>query len=233
MLDNYITKLENMKSEYQQKIGHITAIKSNINNLKSDISIAQQQQELNNNISSTLKKAAEISRDNTKDHLEKVVTSALQFVLGKGYEFEIDLVESRGAASAEFYLKFQESGHEIKVKPEDSTGGGVIDIISTALRFAFLELLGDPVIQSSVILDEPSKMVSEGAAFKMGALIKELNNSFGRQIIMSTHNEVYGASADNELYVSQVGAYATVKEMPKYEIKEEEVEIDDEEENID
>jgi DNA repair ATPase RecN len=229
MLHKYKSALESLKQEYQELNGQKKIIQNKIKSTNTEINKLMKEQEKNSNISSVLQKAAELSRTNTKDHLKKVVSSALKYVFGKDYEFVIDLTTSRGVASAEFYIKYTEGKSEIKVKPQDSSGGGVIDVISTALRFAFLELLGDPNIQGTIVLDEPGKMVSEGAALKMASLIEELKRTFGRQVIMSTHNDVYGTSADREILVSQSGAYSYVKinNTNPINVIEEDIEIEE------
>ena len=75
----------------------------------------------------------------------------------------------------------------IKTKPEQSRGGGVIDIISLALRIAFLQI-HKPKIEGPLILDEPAKHVSEDYIFNVADFLKRASEMFNRQIIIVTHN---------------------------------------------
>lgn len=205
MISNYMEMLGDLKKEYNMKLGKVQAIEANINGLQTEVDTARVQQDKNSKISALLQKAAEVSRGNTKAHLENVCTAALRHVFGKDLEFVIDIDECRGRPEAEFFIQYTDGVDTIKVKPEDATGGGVVDVLSTALRFAFLELLKEPRIQGPILLDEPGKMISEIAANRMAALLQELQRTFNRQTIMVSHNDAYGAVADKEFTVMMTG----------------------------
>lgn len=213
MLDVFKQKVDDLKAEYNNRLGQKNVIETNIVSLQSDID--GQEISRNNNIKMImlLQQAAQLSRGNIKQHLESICTMALKFVFDKDIEFVIDIEESRGRPEAEFYIQYSDSnGDLIKVKPEDASGGGVIDVLSTALRFAFLELLDDPKIQGPILLDEPGKMISEVAATRMALLLKEFEKRFDRQIIMSTHNNAYKSVASKELTVSMSGVSSKIAE---------------------
>jgi DNA repair ATPase RecN len=150
-----------------------------------------------------LTQAATTSRDNARAHFEKIITDALQFVSqSKDYEFVIKELTGRAKASYEFYIKSTVNGVECIQKPEDANGGGFVDIISVAAKYAYLEIFNDPKIMSGTLLyDEPGKMISEQMSVKFAEYIKFLGNHYGRQTIMVTHNDNLSNVADKTFVV--------------------------------
>jgi DNA repair ATPase RecN len=150
-----------------------------------------------------LTQAATTSRDNARTHFEKIITDALQFVSqSKDYEFVIKELTGRAKASYEFYIKSTVNGVECIQKPEDANGGGFVDIISVAAKYAYLEIFNDPKIMSGTLLyDEPGKMISEQMSVKFAEYIKFLGNHYGRQTIMVTHNDNLSNVADKTFVV--------------------------------
>mgnify|MGYP004466856103 CR=1 FL=1 len=149
--------------------------------------------------------AANTSRDNARAHFEKIVTDALQFVTqSTDYEFIIKDLPSRSKASYEFYIKSTVNGVECVQKPEDANGGGFVDIISVALKYAYLEIFNDPKICSGTLFfDEPGKMISEQMSIKFAEYLKFLGNHYNRQTIMITHNNNLSSVANKTFNVSK------------------------------
>lgn len=209
-INAYIDDLDAMKNEYQSRLGSKQAIEANIASLETDIKGLEDKKDRNMKLSFLLQKAAELSRDNAKQYLEEVGTMALQYVFDKDMQFVIDVQDRAGRAEADFYIQYSDGNETIKVKPEDAAGGGVVDVLSTALRFAYLEQLKDPKVQSCIKLDEPGKMISEVASHKMASFLAELKQTFNRQTIMITHNDIYGSAADKVFEVTMINAISKV-----------------------
>jgi DNA repair ATPase RecN len=151
-----------------------------------------------------LTEAGKISREQARVHFEKIVTSALQFITqSTDYEFVIDELD-RSKASYEFYIKSTVNGVECLQKPEEANGGGFIDIIALAAKYAYLEIFSDPKIMSgTLIFDEPGKMISEDISIKFAEYIKFLGKQYNRQTIMITHNNNISSVADKSLYIQK------------------------------
>lgn len=152
-----------------------------------------------------LTQAATTSRDNARAHFEKIITDALQFVSqSKDYEFVIKELTGRAKASYEFYIKSTVNGVECIQKPEDANGGGFVDIISLAAKYAYLEIFSDPKIMNDTLLyDEPGKMISEQMSVKFAEYIKFLGTHYDRQTIMVTHNDNLSNVADKTFVVTK------------------------------
>ena len=152
-----------------------------------------------------LTESSNVARNNAKNHFEKIITEALQYVTqSTDYEFVIQEMIERSKASYEFFIKTTINGEESLQSPKDANGGGFVDIISVAAKYAYLELFNDPKIQcGTVFLDEPGKMIDEQRSIKFAEYIKELGKNYNKQTIMITHNTSLKDIADQTYYVSQ------------------------------
>ena len=180
-------------------------IEVDIESLDDKINLLVEEEEKLNKVIIILTQAAATARDNARAHFEKIVTDALQFIVqSKDYEFVIQELPNRAKASYEFYIKSTINGVESLQKPEEANGGGFIDIITVAAKYAYLEIFNDPKIMSgSLLFDEPAKMISEQMSIKFAEYIKFLGNHYNRQTIMITHNENIANVADNTFMVSK------------------------------
>lgn len=161
--------------------------------------------EILNKVILVLTESSNISRNKAKIHFEKIITEALQYVTqSTDYEFVIQEMTERSKASYEFYIKTTVNGQESLQSPKDANGGGFIDIISVAAKYAYLELFNDPKIKcGTIFLDEPGKMIDEQSSIKFAEYIKELGKDYNKQTIMITHNTSLKDIADQTYYVSQ------------------------------
>ncbi|MCI5642823.1 MAG: ATPase [Peptoniphilus sp.] len=161
-------------------------------------------------VSVLFQKTSEFAREQSKRQIEDTVTKCLQFIFETDIEFLIELSESRSVPVAEFFVQSNyPEGYSIKTKPEISRGGGVVDIISLALRIAFLQL-NQPKLSGPLILDEPGKHVSNDYIFNLGEFLKKSSNLFDRQIIMVTHNPHLSQICDKAFHVTNKNGISKV-----------------------
>ena len=158
-------------------------------------------------------KTATYAREQSKRQVEDLVTRCLQFIFETDIEFLIELSEKRSVPNAEFYVRSNyDEGYSIITKPELERGGGVVDIISIALRIAFIQL-HKPVLQGPIILDEPGKHVSEDYIFNLGDFLSKSSSLFKRQIIMVTHNAHLAQICDKSYSVDIKNGVSCVEEI--------------------
>ncbi|MFS0786957.1 ATP-binding protein [Shouchella sp. 1P09AA] len=148
-----------------------------------------------------LQQSAEYARKQAKQQMETLVTNALQYVFGPMISFEIELEEHGSRAVAEMYVVSDYDGMKVKTKPQDARGGGVVDIVTLALRVALMETT-QPKQAGPLLLDEPGKHVSGEYTHYLYEFLKSLSTMFGRQIIMITHNHHLTESSDRALMVT-------------------------------
>lgn len=162
---------------------------------------------LNDKVLLLLQKTSEFARQQAKTRIEEIVTSALSVVFDQSYIFRISLEVRSNRPEADYWL---ESGDVItQLKPPDyDKGGGVIDVITLALRLAIAELSN---VQGPIMLDEVGKHVSAEYAPNVAFFLKEYSRKFNRQIILITHNEALAEIGDVSLSVSQLDGKSVVK----------------------
>lgn len=163
-----------------------------------------------------LHQTSEYSREQARQQVEWLVTNALQAIFGGEIEFKIELGENRNRPEAEFYVVSHYDGVELKVKPQDARGGGIVDVVSLALRFAILHLF-QPPIGGPIILDEPAKHVSEEYIASVAQFLKNVSSYFQRQVVMVTHNNYLSEMADTAYRVELRDGKSQVALLKKIE----------------
>ena len=210
----------------------ITNLEKNINNLNDFISkqdgkrsqlleirqkeektleFITRQYELLEQVMILFQKTSQFAREQAKSQIEILVTKCLQYVFESDMEFQIEIEELRNKPNAEFYIINDTADFFLKTKPEQSRGGGVVDIVSLALRISFMQT-HKPSIEGPLILDEPAKHVSADYIYNVGDFLKQASEMFNRQIIMVTHNAHLAALSENSYRVQLLG---TTSELSK------------------
>lgn len=192
-------------NECDTAIAVYNANRQRIFDLDTKISNLENDSLLKEELSAILIDSAKIMRDKAKTHFEKIVTDALQFVSQDNTcKFIIEESMVRGKPAYEFYIETLVNGEVCRKKPEDSCGGGFIDIISVTAKVAYLQIFNNPRIMNVCFqMDEPGKMISEEMSVKFAEYIKFLGKQFGLQIIMVTHNDNLSAIADETFIVTK------------------------------
>ena len=204
-----ISSLENNAKELEKSViiakQNKKNIESEISSLKAKCAKLENDNLILDKAITVLTSAANTSRDNARAHFEKIVTDALQFVTqSTDYEFVIKDLPGRAKASYDFFIKSTVNGVECIQKPEDANGGGFVDIISVASKYAYLEIFNDPKIMSGTLFFyELCKMISEKMSVKFAEYLKFLGNHYNRQTIMITHNNNLSSVADRTFIVSK------------------------------
>lgn len=160
-----------------------------------------------------LTKVSDYARRQLVERIEDTVTAALQTVLSDdSLRFAVEMREIGGRASAEWRVVSRYSDTEVSNNPEDSRGGGIVDIVSLALRLALLEL-STPRPEGPVILDEPAKMVSAEYAESLAFFLKSYAQRTGRQFLVVTHNETLAEAGDVSYRVTQTDGVSEVVKL--------------------
>lgn len=154
-------------------------------------------------------KTSQFAREQAKSQIEILVTKCLQYIFESNMEFQIEIEELRNKPNAEFYVVNDTADFFLKTRPEQSRGGGVVDIVSLALRISFMQT-HKPSIEGPLILDEPAKHVSEEYIYNVGDFLKQASEMFNRQIIMVTHNAHLAALSENSYRVELLGTTSNI-----------------------
>lgn len=186
-IDEFDKYIKNANNYISKEIGKKEIIEEQIKTKsKKSLDIAEEL-ELLSKVGALLHKTSEYAREQAKFQIESLVTKCLQYVFETDIEFLVEIDEQRGKSAAEFYVVNTIEDIILKTKPELSRGGGVVDIVSLALRIAFLQT-HKPKIEGPLILDEPAKHVSDEYIYNVSEFLNQTSELFERQIIMVTHN---------------------------------------------
>ena len=162
-----------------------------------------------------LKSRAYDVRKKSTDVTSLMVTQALKPMYGDDYEFQFSYNEDKLAKGERSGFNIipiiisEIDGKHIATSVENARGGGLVEVVSVLLRFAFLKHCN---YNGLIILDETWASVS--ADQKMVNLIDFINEYIKTteiQVLFITHRaEMFGKNADNILQVSKNNGVANV-----------------------
>lgn len=154
--------------------------------------------------------AAEL-QEQLKYHISEIGTLALSAVFDDPYELLVDFVERRGKTECDIWLVDTEGN---RLDPKDATGGGVVDVVSFALRIALWSLLR-PKKRALLILDEPFRFLSADLRPKAAEMLKEISRRLGIQILMVTHSEILAEAGERTFLVGQRNGISQIEQESK------------------
>jgi len=186
---------DKLKGEYFSRKGRKEQLELQKDSISREIKRLEESIEITEKVRILIQKVSEYAREQSRRQIESLVTGCLQYIFESDLEFKIDIHEVRGKPEAEFFVVSKINGEEIKMRPQEARGGGVVDIISLALRFAMLQC-SNINTEGPVVLDEPAKHVSEEYIARVGEFLRQMAKIFDRQIIMVTHNRYLSEIAD-------------------------------------
>jgi DNA repair exonuclease SbcCD ATPase subunit len=140
--------------------------------------------------------------------ISELVSLALNSVFDEPYKMVLQYETKRNKTEAS--LLFERNGK--RFNPLSSTGGGVVDVASFALRIAIWNLASKKS-RNVIILDEPFKHLSKNLLPKAGEMLQEISKKLILQIIMVSHLEELEPYADKAILVSIKNKISKVKEL--------------------
>ena len=205
----------NFTNEITELETKVSSLNSSLNSLKGKCSLLSDQIKTGENKIEKLEYNREVYRKSVellnlvqittvkkiKGGFEQLGTYALRYVFSGDYKFLLEF-DRRGNLPV---LDFKVSTPTCKkpFNPIDSDAGGVMDILSLALRVALLEL-SKPKIEGFLLLDEPFRNIN-GEDYLQNSLkfIKEINKKINRQIILTTNKTTTFETADNAIEIKK------------------------------
>ena len=174
-------KLEQIQSDVTSKNTELDTLKNRIINIE--------------NTQVLLQTTAKETQDGLKVHLEDIVQMALDTCFPDEFIFCIEFELKRGSTVCDMFLQdpTEEKDSQFRIHPMQASGGGLVDIISLALRLA-VWTLSKP--DNVIVLDEPFKFLSDNLRPMAGDILHKMSRKLGLQIIMVTHDQVLMEIAD-------------------------------------
>lgn len=205
-------QIDRINNHLIKEKGKSEKTKEQLSNNKSNSEEILLELDLLEKVNLLFQRTSEFARNQAKLQIESLVTNCLEFVFDDNIKFEIEIKELNGRPHAKFYVVTNQGENEVKLEPELSRGGGVVDVVSLALRIAFLEI-HKPKIEGPLMLDEPGKHVSSNYIFNVSSFLKKVSELFGRQIIMITHNDFLSSIGDNSYIVQLDNGISSVEQL--------------------
>lgn len=176
------------RSELQRLQGERQALERQRQYKAAELETVRVQAQVLDQAAVLLRETSEHAREQARQQIERLVTHSLKFVFGPDFGFRIELKEGAGRPQAEFYVTSAYADGVLETRPEESRGGGVVDVVSLGLRLAMLETYRPP-LAGALVLDEPAKHVSDDFIQPVAQFLLEASQFFARQVIMVTHNQ--------------------------------------------
>ncbi len=212
MLEVYSGYLINMQKRFDAATGQRDLLEKQLTDAEAQLMQAKTDIVTWEAVQILLGKVSEFARTQMISHIEGIVSAALLAVFGEGYTFRIAMRTVGNQAAAEWQVVSSYGDTEVAASPEDSRGGGVVDVVSLALRLAMMELLR-PRIDGPLILDEPAKMLSRQHTPNLAYFLKQYAAKANRQILMVSHDAQLVEAADKSYLVTQENGISEVREI--------------------
>lgn len=128
---------------------------------------------------------SEHTRDIIKYKLESLVNSALKCIF-KDKEIKFKIIVNK-TKKIIFYDLYVETDGTITLL-YDAKGGGVLDVVTTALRISFVRMFSGNLRQT-IIFDEPFKNLDSERLTDAMEWLAEISKDFDMQFLIVTHEE--------------------------------------------
>ena len=119
--------------------------------------------------------------------IEDTVTHALRFIFETDYKCRLVTDQKRGRVEASIII--ERDG--IRLNPLKDCGGGVVDVVSFALRLVAITSDSSRSSRRLLVLDEPMKYLSAEYRPRAAQLIMDLSNKLDFQFIIVTHDDAF------------------------------------------
>ena len=167
----------------------------------------QDEQKLNSQASLFMLSEIVDRRQSQLNVIQSIATSALQQIYGDEYSLKFDTFEEQrkdGVNNFRIEIKIvsPHNGEEMETGLLNERGGGLIEVVSFALRIAALKWLK---YNGPILLDEAWKSMSNDYKIdQVVQFLREVTDSTGRQVILVTHMfDKFGPEADNIVHITK------------------------------
>lgn len=182
--ENYLKSLEKEKNSLQ---GQVDLLISQIGQIEDSLTIKKQNKALFEKCTNFLNYIQTNSNELVKQSFESIVTQALQFIMGDGWGFQLEFAKRGNLGELFFCNTTPEKKTSSRIGVRIPESGGVLDVISLALRLVILKL-AYPNKRGLLYLDEPFKGL-RGKEYLENAnkFLKFIHEKFGYMILVNSH----------------------------------------------
>jgi ABC-type transporter Mla maintaining outer membrane lipid asymmetry ATPase subunit MlaF len=153
-----------------------------------------------------IQEVAQSTQTLLRNKVTKLVNLAIRSVFDDPPEFIMEITVKRNRTECELLFKDADAID----KPLESAGGGLLDVVSFALRVVMWTF---SKTDNVLILDEPFKFVSPNLAPRVSEMVSEISTKLNLQIIMVSHAEGINDSAAVTYKIMQQDKVSTVTKL--------------------
>jgi len=198
MIEGYhITDNKFLRPRYNELVARRSVLEKDIERIEDEISSKEKSIETYTKARWVLTEVIKNTQEFFKDEVEALITLAVRSVYGPQYAFKMEF----GTANKFECNIFVEEDGEL-FKPEDENGGGVLDVLSFALKVVFWASEANRT-RNVLILDEPMKFTGDLLQLAVD-MIKEISRRLNIQVILITHDDLLAKMADTAYRVTKV-----------------------------
>lgn len=162
-----------------------------------------------------LTKLADRKREEVRVRVERIVNAALRAVFGPTISFRFDVTTLRGVVAIRPEVGFSVKGGPVHFVGVDQVAGGVVDVVSLAVRVAVL-LSRRPALRPVLIADEPLKHLSDEYLPAAAEMLRRLADECGLQMLIVSHEPDVSLRAHRVFRVTRPAGVSavTVEDQP-------------------
>jgi DNA repair exonuclease SbcCD ATPase subunit len=225
-IDNFSSEIKKQKESLIKLKGVKEQLEKQIEEAESSLINLQDEQKINSQASLFMLSEIVERRQKQLEAIQAIATSALQQIYGDEYSLKFDTFEEQrkdGANNFRIEIKIvsPHNGQTMETGLLNERGGGLIEVVSFALRIAALKWLK---YDGPILLDEAWKSMSNDYKIdQVVQFLREVTDSTGRQVILVTHMfDKFGPEADNIVHITKADGVASAGLISYQEGKENE-----------
>lgn len=189
-LDKKREEVKTLQVEARMTLTRAHEVKAEIESLQKEIVTLDKSMVLLNSL-------GEERQLKAQDTIEALVTRGLQQIFDDSLSFHIIQTVKAKAANVDFVVRTTlPDGGIVDTPVMDARGGGLAATIGFLLRVVILLLKNGRDKDNILILDETFAHVSDEYLEGVGEFVRELVDKTGIQVVMVTHQPVFGEYAD-------------------------------------
>lgn len=221
-LETVSTRLADMRRGIERDLGRKAQVEEDLENLRSNTvqyrsALLELQQALQ--VFQVLEGTWHRSFENK---LAGLISRGLSLVFNEPLRFVLETKQRGDMSTMDFKLVQMVGDDELVTDIMGAKGGGVVAVVSFLLRVLIL-LASKPPLRPVMILDENFAMVSQEYVPNLAKLLRQLVDETGVQIILVTHEPLFGEHADVMYEVTQkngISRYSAVKSHAEHIVRE-------------
>jgi DNA repair exonuclease SbcCD ATPase subunit len=190
-------RLKEFQYYYQQQRGAENNVIQSIGEISAKLDKLEKLERRTERAREVIRAVAKKTQDELRFHISDITSLALEAVFDTPYELKVDFVQRRNKTECD--LLFVREGKEIE--PLESSGYGVADVASFALRIASWSM-NQNRSREIMILDEPFRFLSQDRQAEASRMLKEISEKLDVQFIIVTHEDILSQWADAEMKVT-------------------------------